>query len=470
MNESITLTTLRTFRHALYGCFERRADALMELTDALLTAGPVLSPAPLSLEAVHRRGWGSLYAALAEGRVNDTALRGLLSRYPLADGQPIYAVDCSVWARCAAATSPERGYDHQASRHSGGIPVVAGWSYQWISQLSFRRDSWTAPLDVRRVARSADVNTAAALQIKALLPRLPADGAAPLFVCDAGYDPVQLTLDLEGVRVATLVRLRRDRCFYADPDPATVASTGRPPRHGHTCDCTRPATWPAPSAELCTDDPQYGAVRVRAWSELHPKQQNHAARGTRKTRPVVRGTLILVEVSRLPGPPRPWQRLWLWWAGPDGRTPDLDVVWRAYIRRFDEEHTFRFLKQALHWTLPRVRHPEQADRWTWLVLAAYTHLRLAAPCAQDQRLPWERPRRQERVLSPYRVRRAFSALLLIVGTPANAPKPCGRSPGRPSGRLSTPAPRHPVVRTTPAGSPRAPKRRQARAAAATKSA
>ncbi len=32
MNESTAFTTLRTFRHALYGCFERRADALMELT------------------------------------------------------------------------------------------------------------------------------------------------------------------------------------------------------------------------------------------------------------------------------------------------------------------------------------------------------------------------------------------------------------------------------------------------------
>ena len=82
MNESIALTTLQTFRQALYGCFERRADALMELTDALLTAGPVLSPAHLSLEAVHRRGWGSLYAALAEGRVNSTALRHLLAQHP----------------------------------------------------------------------------------------------------------------------------------------------------------------------------------------------------------------------------------------------------------------------------------------------------------------------------------------------------------------------------------------------------
>jgi len=468
MNESTAFTTLQSFRHALYGCFERRADALMELTDALLTAGPVLSPAHLSLEAVHRRGWGSLYAALAEGRVNEGALRDLLGQYPLAEGQPIYAVDGSVWPRCAATTSPERGYYHHSSRHSGGVPVVAGWSYQWISQLSFRRESWTAPLDVQRVPRPTDVNTAAATQIKALLPRLPASGAVPLFVFDAGYDPVQLALDLDGVRVATLVRLRKDRCFYADPDPATVARTGRPPQHGHKFDCTAPASWLPPTAELHTEDPQYGTVRVRAWAGLHPKQQNHPGRGTKKTRPVVRGTLILVEVSRLPGPPRPWQMLWLWWSGPG--TPDLEVIWRAYIRRFDEEHTFRFLKQGLNWTLPRVRHPEQADRWTWLVLAAYTQLRLAAAGVQDQRLPWECPPREERALSPYRVRRAFSGLLLIIGTPANAPKPCGRSPGRPTGRRSAPAPRHPVVKTTPAGPKRAKKRRQARGAAVTKSA
>jgi hypothetical protein len=182
-------------------------------------------------------------------------------------------------------------------------------------------------------------------------------------------------------------------------------------------------------------------VRVRAWAGLHPKQQNHAARGTRKARPVVRGTLILVEVSRLPGPPRPWQLLWLWWSGPG--TPDLDVVWRAYIRRFDEEHSFRFLKQILNWTLPRMRQPEQADRWTWLVLAAYTQLRLASACIRDQHLPWERPR-PEHPLSPYRVRRGFCAVLLVVGTPANAPKPCGCSPGRPKGRRSPPAPRYPV--------------------------
>src|SRR5947209_6617423 len=117
----------------------------------------------------------------ASGATVDNMRCGIASRPVLAEGQPLYAVACSVWARCAAATSPERGYSHHSARHTGGVPVVAGWSSQGISQLSFRRDRGTAPLDVPRVPRSADVTTAAALQIKALLPRLPADGAVPFF-------------------------------------------------------------------------------------------------------------------------------------------------------------------------------------------------------------------------------------------------------------------------------------------------
>ena len=40
------------------------------------------------------------------------------------------------------------------------------------------------------------------------------------------------------------------------------------------------------------------------------------------------------------------------------------------------EHTFRFVKQSLNWTTPRVRLPAPADRWTWIVVVVYTQLRL----------------------------------------------------------------------------------------------
>ena len=73
------LETLRTFRHSLYECFDRRADALFEITDAILTADVLPSPVHLSLQGVHSRGWGSLYAALSKGRMNFEAFASWLS-------------------------------------------------------------------------------------------------------------------------------------------------------------------------------------------------------------------------------------------------------------------------------------------------------------------------------------------------------------------------------------------------------
>jgi hypothetical protein len=191
---------IRAFRRSFYECLHRRSDALFELADAILTAeGAAPSPAHLSLQASHRRGWGSLYAALDRGRIDEEALRKLLARHPLAGAEgeaPVYAVDTSVWDRCDAETSPERGYYYHPSRHSAGQPiVVAGWAYQFVAQLNFVRESWTAPVEVRRVRpEQEEANQIAAEQVKALLGRLGKQGATttPLFVFDAGYNPVKL--------------------------------------------------------------------------------------------------------------------------------------------------------------------------------------------------------------------------------------------------------------------------------------
>src|SRR5437764_15072289 len=218
MDDPTAFHLLRAFRAGVYTCLGARRDALFEALDAATTVGPVPSLAYLSLAALHRRGWGSLYAALAEGGLEVPALRELVGRYPLDDGQPIYALDTSVWPRNDAETSPARGYYYSSSRQSAGQPIVAGWSYAWLAQLSFTRDSWTAPLDVRRVPPADDAPPVAAAPIRDLLGRLPAGSPVPLCVFDAGYDPESLARalgDLDGERVAALVRLRTGRCLYA---------------------------------------------------------------------------------------------------------------------------------------------------------------------------------------------------------------------------------------------------------------
>jgi hypothetical protein len=61
-----------------------RADALFELTDAMLCAdGPVRSLVELTLVAEHRRGHGAMYDALNQGRVEPERIRRSLSSLPL---------------------------------------------------------------------------------------------------------------------------------------------------------------------------------------------------------------------------------------------------------------------------------------------------------------------------------------------------------------------------------------------------
>jgi hypothetical protein len=103
-----------------------------------------------------------------------------------------------------------------------------------------------------------------------------------------------------------------------------------------------------------------------------------------------------------------------------------------FLRRFDIEHTFRLFKQTLGWTVPQLRDPEAADRWTWLMITAHTQLRLARPLAADLRRPWEKPTPPER-LTPARVRRGFRNIRAKTTSPARAPKPSHPGPGRPPG-------------------------------------
>src|SRR3712207_4144685 len=158
----------------------------------------------------------------------------------------------------------------------------------------------------------------------------------PLFVFNAGYDPIALTVDLAGLPVAVLVRIRADRVFYTDPAARAPGQMGRPRRHGARFCCADPASWPTPQQTLQVDDDQYGRVVVTAWAGLHPKLVGRGRWTDCPAPPIVAGTVIRVQVEHLPGPRgRAVKTLWLWWAGLG--TPDLDLCWRAYIRRFDGE-------------------------------------------------------------------------------------------------------------------------------------
>jgi len=424
VGRDVMIGELARFRVGLRRCLTRWGDALFELADAVLCAeGPVSSLVRLCLEPEFSRGHGSLYQGLAVGRVDADRLRDLLVAHRPADWPLVFAVDGSTVERCDAETSPDRGFYYHPSKHSAGQPVVAGWSYQWVCQLGADADSWTAPVDIRRVAPAQDAVAATVGQVRDLLGRLGQTAMVPLFVFDAGYDPIALSYELAGDRAQVLVRIKGDRVFYGPaPDRRRDGRPGRPPRHGDRFDCKDPATWGEPSDVLTTSDDRYGRVQVQSWSRMHPKLGRRGHWAGVSQLPIVEGTVIRVRVQRLPKPSTRANStvLWLWHTG--SGTPDLEMLWRSYLRRFDIEHTLRFAKNTLGWTAPGVRLPEQLDRWTWLIAACLTQLRLARSLVVDQRLPWEQPREQHK-LTPSRVRRGFRGIRLQLPMITRAAKP-----------------------------------------------
>lgn len=432
------LQPLLVFRQELYqSVLGHRKDSAFELLEAVLCAAGPEPLARLSLAPPFRRGWASAPDALSDGTLAVEALRRqFVTALPPPQGpRELWVIDASTWPRPSAATSPERTYAHRVAAGRPQAGVVPGWEYQWLVAVPEPSGSWVLPLDLARRGPDSVRPTALALrQVRDVLAVRPATAPRPLVALDGGYDPVQLATAPERERVDFLVRLAKHRVFYRAPGP--YQGRGAPRKHGPVFDLKDPATQGAPTRQASTVDPEYGRVTVRAWQGLHARQA-----------PTAPFTVVCVQVERLPRRAQAPAPLWLAWIGA-ALPADLLALWRTYLRRFTVEHGFRFGKRSLGWTTVRPRTPAAADRWTWLLAAGFWELWLARPLVADQRLPWERPLPTER-LSPGRVRRAFAGLLGEVGTPAQAPKPRGKAPGRQVGQRPGPRPRHPVVRRTP---------------------
>ncbi|MFD6095153.1 NF041680 family putative transposase [Nocardiopsis flavescens] len=447
------LPELSRFRAQFHACLTTRADALFEVCEALVsTPTPVRHLAQLSLEPEHHRGHGSAYAALNQGRIDTTHLRWSLAALPLPrfHGRLVLACDVSPWLRPDAWTSPERSWCHTYGRGTGQAEMVPGWPYSVIVALEEGSTSWTAPLDAARLPPGTDETAFTAAQVRDLHTSLAAAGHHQpedpdvLVVVDAGYDAPRLAHLLADLPMRVVGRLRSDRVLYGPAEHRPPSASGRPAKHGAPLRMAARATWPEPATVTTTPTRRYGTATVRSWDRMHPRLTHRSAWADHPGQlPVVEGTLVLLQVQALPSRRSP-KPLWLW-ASATGLAPEgVDELWWAYLRRFDIEHTFRFLKQMLGWDAPRLRDPRAADRWSWVVLVAYTQLRLARGLVVQVCLPWHRPVEPVR-MSPSRVRRGFRYIRADLPGCVGAPKPSGPGPGRPAGsRNKRPAPRYGV--------------------------
>jgi len=444
---------LRALRSGIYGCFRRRADALFDLCDAMVCSTvPVCSPVELSVEPEFRRRHAMVYDALAAGRVDaDRLRRVLVEALPEArPGEPLmFGVDVSPLPR------PDPRYVDGLSmvqvRGAGGDRILPGWPISVLVGLSWGACSWVDPLDARRIAPGGDHTDVLIAQVQALVADLKATGrcgpgaASPLVMFDSGYPVTLIAHAFEDHGVQVLGRVRADRVFYFLPAPSEPGR-GRPAVHGARFECANPAGRPEPDVRISAHGERYGQIEVVAWHHLHQavtRTGGWARHPAGQRLPLVEGTLIRVTVQRLAHESAP-KPMWLWHHAPPGTPVDVDLLWKGYLRRFDQEHFHRFAKVHLGLARARLCSAEATDRWIALVIAGYAQLRAASPVVSDQPRPWQRKTAPGKIPTPCRVRAGFRRLRTHLGTPAGAVKTARPGRGRPPGRKNAPKPRQPV--------------------------
>jgi hypothetical protein len=424
---------LPAFRAKIHQKFRKRADAALDLIDAVTTAGVVASPVALSEEPLFRRKFSAIYDVLEHGDVDLPELGKVLYESQPADcetvaGYAVYAVDATPNPRPTAETLRDR----VLLKADTATPAVPGWKFSWLVRLVQCGTSWVAPQTVEQIPADSTANQVAGAQVTALDKQSPRPKVA---VLDSGYfNHLFLALCVALKTVIILVRMRHNCTLYEQPAPKPAKRQGAPRKHGPKFKLDEPTRSPDRTATI-TVGPL--TVVLTAWHGLHLK----------KVAPLV-GLALRVEFQKADGTPRYQRPLWLFWTGP--HTVALGDICRMYLWRFAIEHAFRFMKQRLGLNANFGTNQVSIQLWMRLGALAYWQLLLMRHDVADLRPAWHprTVRSATQPLTPGQVQRGALRFLCRLGTPAAAPRSAGKGRGRPKGYRPARRPRYPVVRKT----------------------
>jgi hypothetical protein len=207
-------TILQWFRHELYHCFSRAADALFDVCDALLTDPTARSVVEVSQAASFQRARPSRYQALQDGRIDRAALvRLFVAALPTRMGgtRLLLGLDTSSILRPDAATSADRTLVYRPNLPSDATPVGPGWCFSTLVVLPDPVSSWTYVLDNRRVPSTETADTIGVQQLRSILPRRCPRFGRPILVLDRHYSSAPWVRSTADLPADQLIRTRRDR-------------------------------------------------------------------------------------------------------------------------------------------------------------------------------------------------------------------------------------------------------------------
>jgi hypothetical protein len=450
---------LTQFRDKVYQNFNncKRTDMLMDLVDALSSNTTARSVVELSLNTHFRRHYTALNKAVTVNALRNQQLANLACQTistPVKRKFHLLGTDVTSNPRPFADTLPDRGFVYQPNTIKGNKPIAIGHQYSflaWLPEYTVQKTgNWVVPLSIQRVSSQANKELVGAKQLGDLLADkgLPFGEAFCVEVADSAYSkPAYLNANREHTNLVTIARARGTRTFYRQPVPdSQPAEKGHPTWYGKPFRLKEPKTWDVPDQVAETTFISHKKityrVEIQAWHNL-------LMRGG-KGCPMRQHPFTLVKIRwyNQKGEALFQKPLWLIVMGDRHMELSLIDIYEAYLQRYNLEHFFRFGKQKL--LLDKFQTPDEKheEHWWQLVALAYLQLWAAKEMASDLPRPWERylPSAVDKLPTPTMVLRDMSRIIRQIGTPAPAPIPRGKSPGRRKGAKLTPRIRQPVMK------------------------
>ena len=154
ITEKVVRECARQFRADVYGTFQKRADAVFELIDALSSDTHARSPVELSLSPFFRRQYSSMYDGLDEWQYDAAALETvLLQALPELEpgGFRLWGLDETPRRRQYADKLKDRGYVYVPNSVAGNKPVTIGYNYSTLAYIDLEGpNTWAAPWTIDR--------------------------------------------------------------------------------------------------------------------------------------------------------------------------------------------------------------------------------------------------------------------------------------------------------------------------------
>lgn len=458
-------TKIQSFRSRLYQLFTFRADATMDLIDAVAESSRD-SVVKASLSSLFRRQYSSitdvvdnLFRRKTEKNPNEQELQEehrkisqLLAEQcppPGKRGFTLLATDCTAKPRIYSKAVADRTIVHAPNHVPGQKPITVGHEYSLVvylpEQEGDRNAHWTYPLAIRRVQSHETGPKVGFQQVQMLVTQTAFQWELCVSVADAAYSTRHHVFN--GAPIPNLIqiaRMRSNRILYRQPRPFPgKRQRGRPISYGESFRLNEPLPPDEETQfERVTASGKKWIVHLSLWRNVLMKGD--------KTQHMEKYPFdaVRVQVFDDTGKLAFKKPLWLMVTGQRRGELTARQSCECYLQRYDIEHCFRFGKQRLLLDRPQTPDTRHEENLAWITMLSFVMLYETRKLAAEVKYPWEKRKVTAlmKTTPVSQVQRDYKRIIREIGTPASIPKTRGKSPGRRLGALMPKRATCPIIR------------------------